>query len=187
MKHTRVPQTVRRDTWRLAIEISSIPSLQSFRSRIPRNHVASRVENRKEPNETNRRSNQLTKKKIPHTLCHVELSLGLIDQVQGLHQPRTIFQKQRCRRNHNYRTLLQAKRVCSVQTLYQHQSALPYLGCCTVSSCSFTKGPRVGQKIQWTKAQKCIVHDVIVVVVDDDDLELLRRSSAGQLELNLSN
>ena len=32
----------------------------------------------------------------------------------------------------------------------------------------------------------CIVHDVIVVVVVDDDLELFRRSSAGQLKLNLS-
>ena len=30
MKHTRVPRTVRRDIWRLAIEISSIPSLHVF-------------------------------------------------------------------------------------------------------------------------------------------------------------
>ena len=85
MKHTRVPRTVRRDIWRLAIETSSIPSLHSFRSRILRNQVANRVENRKEPNGPNRRSNQLTKKKIPHTLCRVELSLRLIDAVQGLH------------------------------------------------------------------------------------------------------
>ena len=56
-----------------------------FRSRIRRNQVASRIENRKEPNGSNRRSNQLTKKKIAHTLRHVELSIGLIDAVQGLH------------------------------------------------------------------------------------------------------
>ena len=143
MKHTRVPQTVRRDIWRLAIETSSIPSLQSFRSRIRRNQVASRVENRKEPNGPNRRSNQLTKKKIPHTLCHVELSLGLIDAVQGF------ISHERCRRNHNCRTLFQTMRVCFAQTLYQHQSALPYMGCCTLSSCSSNKGPKIlGPTIQ---------------------------------------
>ena len=34
----------------------------------------------------NRKSNRLTKKKIPHTLCHIELLLGLIDVVQGLRE-----------------------------------------------------------------------------------------------------
>ena len=41
MKHTRVPRTVRRDIWQLAIETSSIPSLHIFRSRIW-NQIASR-------------------------------------------------------------------------------------------------------------------------------------------------
>ena len=34
--------------------------------------------------EPNRKLNRLAKKKNPHTLCHTELLLGLIDAVQGL-------------------------------------------------------------------------------------------------------
>ena len=83
MKHTRVPRTVRRDIWRPAIERWSIPSLHFFRSRI-RNQIASRIENRKKRNGPNQKSNRLTKKKKPHTLCHAEFLLGLIDVVQGL-------------------------------------------------------------------------------------------------------
>ena len=49
-----------------------------------RNQIASRMENRKTRNGPNRKSNRLTKKKSPHTLCHTELLLGLIDVVQGL-------------------------------------------------------------------------------------------------------
>ena len=144
MKHTRVLQTVRRDIWQLAIETSSIPSLHSYRSRILRNQVASRVENRKEPNGPNRRPNQLTKKNIPHTLFHYYLGWLIRWKVCISHEP--FFQKQRCRRNHNCRTLFQTKQVCFAQTLYQPQSALPYLGYCTLSSFSSTKGPREGQK-----------------------------------------
>ena len=87
MKHTRVPRTVRRDIWRLAIETSSIPSLHIFRSRI-RNQIESLIESRKKRNGPNRKFNRLTKKKNPHTLCHTELLLGLIDVVQSLHQLR---------------------------------------------------------------------------------------------------
>ena len=70
MKHTRVPRTVRRDIWRLAIETSSIPSLHIFRSRI-RNEIESRIEDRKKRNGPNRKSNDLTKEKkstylVPH-------------------------------------------------------------------------------------------------------------------------
>ena len=87
MKHPRVPKTVRRDIWRLAIETSSIPSLHNFRSRILRNQVASRVENRKEPNGPSRRSNQLTKKKIPHTLFHYYLGWLIRWKVCISHEP----------------------------------------------------------------------------------------------------
>ena len=70
MKHTRVPRTVRRDIWRLAIKTSSIPSLHIFRSRI-RNEIESRIEDRKKRNGPNRKSNDLTKEKkstylVPH-------------------------------------------------------------------------------------------------------------------------
>ena len=81
VRHTRVSQTVCRDIWRPAIETSSIPSLHIIRSRI-RNQIESRIENRKEPNGPKRKCNFLTKKKIPHTLCHTEFLLGLIDVVQ---------------------------------------------------------------------------------------------------------
>ena len=82
MRHTRVPRTVCRDIWQLAIETSLIPSLHIIRSRI-RNQIQNRIENRKEPNEPIRKSNRLTKKKIPRTLCHNEFLLGLIDVVQS--------------------------------------------------------------------------------------------------------
>ena len=72
MKHTRVPQTVRRDIWRLAIRTSSIPSLHIFRN-WNRNEIESRIENRKKRNGPNRKSNRLTKKKNPHTSCHTEI------------------------------------------------------------------------------------------------------------------
>ena len=85
MKHTRVPRTVRRDIWQLAIEISSIPSLHIFSKP---NSESDRKSNgkpeKKKRNRPNRKSNCLTKKKSPHTLYHIELFLGLIDVVQGL-------------------------------------------------------------------------------------------------------
>ena len=89
MKHTRVPGTVCRDIWRLAMETLSIPSLYSFWSRI-RNQIKSRIENRKNTNGPNRKSNRLKYKKNPHTLCHIGLLLGLIDVVQSLHKLRTL-------------------------------------------------------------------------------------------------
>ena len=172
MKHTRVPRTVRWDIQRLAIEKSSIPSPHIFRSRI-RNQIASRVEDRKKPNGLNRISNRLTKKKKFHIpgATHVELLLGLIDVVQCLRQPQAFLQN-------NFdakiicRTPFQTERVRVAQTLYQHQSTLPYMGCCTLSSCSSTK---LGTNDAWT-------HNPIDQGVDNkkiytvhDDLKLLRR------------
>ena len=47
MKHTRVPRTVRRDIWRLAIETSSIPSLHFFEAESGiRSQVESKAEKR---------------------------------------------------------------------------------------------------------------------------------------------
>ena len=89
MKHTRVPRTVRRDIWRLAMETLSIPGLRIFWSRI-RNQIKSRIENRKKTNGPNRKSNRLKNKKSPHTLCHIGLLLGLIDAVQCLRKLRTL-------------------------------------------------------------------------------------------------
>ena len=86
--HTRVPQTVCRDIWQLAIETSSIPSLHIIRSRI-----RNQIENRKEPNEPIRKSNRLTKKKIPRTLCHTEFLLGLIDVVQSCVSNEPFYEK----------------------------------------------------------------------------------------------
>ena len=63
MKHTRVPRTVRSDIWRLAIEISSIPSLYIFEAE---SEIISKVESKtvNKPNEPNRKSNRLKKKKF---------------------------------------------------------------------------------------------------------------------------
>ena len=82
MKHTRVPRTVRRDIWRLAIETSSIPSLHILRSRI-QNQIASRIESRKSEEWTEPKIKLPNKEKKIHIPC--PLLLGLIDEVQGLH------------------------------------------------------------------------------------------------------
>ena len=75
-----------------AIETSSIPSLHIFFSPNPE---SDRMSNRKpkKPNGPNRKSNRLTKKRNPHTLCHTELLLGLIDVLQGLHLLRTFVEE----------------------------------------------------------------------------------------------
>ena len=72
MKHTRVPRTARRDIWRLAIEISSIPSLHIFRSGI-RNQIVSRIESRKNEEWTEPKIKLPNKEKNPHTLFHYYL------------------------------------------------------------------------------------------------------------------
>ena len=151
MKHTRVPRTVRRDIWRLAIKTSSIPSLHIFFRRI-RNEIESRIESRKKLNGPNRKSNRLTKEKkihIPGATMNYYLGWLMRCKVCISYELRTFLQEQRCSANSICRTPFPAKRVCFVQTLYQHQSALPYIGCCTLSSCSSNKGPRIlGPKIQ---------------------------------------
>ena len=70
MKHTRVPRTVRRDIWRLAIETSSIPSLHIFRSRI-RNQIASRIESRKYEEWAEPRIKLPNKEKNIHIPCSI--------------------------------------------------------------------------------------------------------------------
>ena len=142
MKHTRVPQTVRRDIWRLAMETLSIPSLHIFWSRI-RNQIKSRIEHRKKTNGPNRKSIRLKNKENPHTLCNIGLLLGVIDVVQCLRKLRTLASfKQSFKRKFKEPILLfQTERVSFAQTLYQHKSALPYMGCCTLA-CSSTKRPR---------------------------------------------
>ena len=179
MKHTRVPRTVRRDIWRLAMETLSIPSLHSFWSRI-RNQIKSRIENRKKTNGPNGKSNRLKNKENPHTLCHIGLLLGLIDAVQCLRKLRTLVSyKQSVTRKFNEPILLfQSERVSFVQTLYQHKSALPYMGCCALS-CSSTKRPRrlvstiqKGRRYQKKKSRSSPWWRVVVQ----------RLSSAGQLK-----
>ena len=88
--------------------------------------------------------------KIPHTLCHAEILLGLIDVVQCLHylrrEPSILSKTMLPAVEFNLLFIAdqaQIKRVCLAQTLYQHRSALPYMGCCSLSSCSSTKGPRI--------------------------------------------
>ena len=160
MKHTRVPRTVRRDILRLAIETSSIPSLHIFEAE---SEIRSKVESKtvNKPNGPNRTSNRLKQEKMSHTLCHAEILLGLIDVVQCLHylrrEPSILSKSTLPAVEFNLSFAIadqaQTKRICLAQTLYQHRSALPYMGCCTPSSCSSTKGSRIlGLAIQQTKA-----------------------------------
>ena len=188
MRHTRVSQTVCRDIWRPAIETSSIPSLHIIRSWI-RNQIESRIENRKEPNGPIRKSNCLTKKKIPHTLCHTEFLLGLIDAVQG------------CVSNEPFHGNNVAVEIpFAVRYSRPSESALrklctninqPYLIWAAVICRHF---PPPMDQWYWNsqsnrpKAKIWKVHEVVVVYVVVDDLELVQRwSPAGQLKLKLLN
>ena len=94
-------------------------------------------------NGPNRKSNRLKNKKNPHTLCHTGLLLGLIDAVQCLRKLRTLasFKQSVTRKFKEPILIFQTERVSFAQTLYQHKSALPYMGLCTLS-CSSTKRPR---------------------------------------------
>ena len=103
----------------------------------------------KKPNGPNRKSNRLTKEEkstylVPHWIitwadwCGARFALAT-----------NLLSRITVPRNSICRTLLQTKGVYFAQTLYQHQSALPYMGCCTLSSCSSNKGPRIlGPTIQ---------------------------------------
>ena len=118
------------------------------------NPESDRKSNRKpkKPNGPSRKSNRLTKKKIhiPRATLNYYLGCLMWCNVCISSLLRTKFlREQRCRGNSICCTLFQTKPVCFVQTLYQHQSALPYMGCCTLSSCSSNKGPRIlGPTIQ---------------------------------------
>ena len=62
--------------------VDTKPHLFEAESEI-RSKVESKTVNK--PNGQNRKSNRLKQEKIPHTLCHAETLLGLIDVVQCLH------------------------------------------------------------------------------------------------------
>ena len=64
--------------------LSKHPRYQAFTFFEAESGIRSKVELKagREPNRPIRKSNRLTKKKIPHTLCHTEFLLGLIDVVQ---------------------------------------------------------------------------------------------------------
>ena len=64
--------------------LSKHPRYQAFTFFESESGIRSKVESKseREPNRPIRKSNRLTKKKIPHTLCHTEFLLGLIDVVQ---------------------------------------------------------------------------------------------------------
>ena len=147
MKHTRVPQTVRRD-WRLAIETLSIPSFHIFRSWI-RNQIECWIEDRKKPNGPNRKSDRLTKKKNSTYLvpCWI-FCLGWLMWCKVC----TSFEpsyKNNVAVEIQFAVRYFRPNESDLQNLYQHQSALPYMGCCTLSSCSSNKGPRIlGPTIQ---------------------------------------
>ena len=83
MKHTRVPRTVRWDIGGLLLKHGRYQAFTFFEAE---SEIRSQVESKtgKKRNGPNRKSNRLTKKKNPHTLCHTEFLLGLIDAVQGL-------------------------------------------------------------------------------------------------------
>ena len=156
MKHTRVPRT---EAGIFCGLLSKHRRYQAFTFLKP-NPKSDRKSNRK-PNGPNRKSNRIKQEKIPHTLCQVKILLGLIDVVHCLHylrrEPSVVLKTSLPVVEFNLLLAIEdqahIKRVCLVQTLYQHRSALPYMACCTLSSCSSTKGPRtLGLTIRQTKA-----------------------------------
>ena len=146
MKHTRVPRTVRRDIWRLAIETSSIPSLHIFEAE---SGIRSQVESKagKARSGPNRKLNCLTKKKYPHTLFHYYLGWLMWRKVCISYEP-------------SYKNNGDAEIQFAVRYFRPNESALyklctninqPYLIWAAVldlSSCSSNKGPIIlGQTI----------------------------------------
>ena len=101
MKHTRIPRTLRRDIWRLAMESLSIPSLHIFWSRI-RNQIKSRIENRKKTNGPNRKSNRLKYKKNHVPCATLDYCLGWLmwcnvytSVTKKFNEPILLFQTER--------------------------------------------------------------------------------------------
>ena len=147
MQHTRVPQTVRRD-WRLAIETSSIPSFHIFRS-WTRNQIECRIEDRKKPNGPNRKSNRLIKKTnstylVPRWIFYLGWLMwcNVCTSFEPSYENNIAAEIQFAVRYFRPNESVFAKFV-------QHQSALPYMGCCTLSTCSSNKGLRIlGPTIQ---------------------------------------
>ena len=103
----------------------------------------------KMPNGPNRRFNRLTNKKkstylVPHWIitwadwCGARFALAM-----------NFSRRITVPRKFNLPYAIADQGVYFAQTLYQHQSALPYMGCCTLPSCSSNKGPRMlGPTIQ---------------------------------------
>ena len=188
MKHTRVPRTVHRNIWRLAIETSSIPSFHIFRSWI-RNQIECRIEDRKKPNGPNRKSNRLRKKQnstylVPRwIITRADWCGAMFAQATNLLTKTTLPWKF----NLPHAILDQTSLICKICTNINQ----PYLIWAAVL-CRHV--PPTKDQGYWDQQSNrpgrryVYIHDVVVVVVVlvdvvVDALELLQRlSPAGQLK-----
>jgi len=95
--------------------------------------IRSKIESKTRKSRMDRIKNLSAKKrkKSTYLVPRVVFRLGLIDVVQRLHKLRTyLLTETTLPRIFNLICL--TTRVCFTQTLYQHRSALPYMGCCTL-------------------------------------------------------
>ena len=146
MKHTRIPRTVRRDIWRLAMESLSI-GLHIFWRRI-RNQIKIRIENRKKTNGPSRKSNRLNKIKKSSTYLVPHWITTWADWCSAMFTNLSFLQTKRYEETQwaDFAMSDRTSQLCV--NLYLHQSALPYMDGCNLS-CSSTKRPgRLGSTIQ---------------------------------------
>ena len=110
------------------------------------NWVESRIENRKKPNGPNlSRNRNAENKKNPHTFPTLKhLNLGRLMRCNVCEKYEPFCKKKNDRRNSIcfIRYFRPNTSAFETQTLYQHQSALPYMGCCTLPRSS-TKEPMI--------------------------------------------
>ena len=142
MKHTRVPRTVRRD---LAASYRNIVDTKPSRFLKPNPELGWKSNRKPKKTEWTKpiEKPKRRKQKNPHTFPTLKyLNLGRLMRcnVCEKYEP---FGKKKTNDRRNSICFIRYffrpnKSAFDTQTLYQHQSALPYMGCCTLP-CSSTK------------------------------------------------
>ena len=170
MEHPRVPQTVRCEPGIFGGLLSRHQRYQAFSFFEAESEIKSNDEWKTGKAETPCGRALITKKKLPHTLCHeycltsswliwgnvcIFLKISYKNNVAAEMQLVSCAIPNLNRARKMFLALLDDAMACNsdigasfMQTLYQYKSALPYMGCCTLPS-STTKGPKdTGSKMR---------------------------------------
>ena len=145
MKHTRVPRTVRRD---LAASYRNIVDTKPSRFLKPNPELGWKSNRKPKKTEWTKpiEKPKRRKQKNPHTFPTLKyLNLGRLMRCNVCEKYEPFCKKKKNDRRNSIcfiRYFRPNTSTFETQTLYQHQSALPYMGCC-ILPCSFTKEPMI--------------------------------------------